>query len=282
MKQIQGFFILSVLFLISYYSNTSKFVQMVAAFHFDSEQEYEKESAIESLEKANAQCLSDRTTNCQVLYYQLDSAVYYLRNALRYLRSINTENGEQGLYNIQQNNHDENHQQGTSNNIQQKRRSILIVHITIVVILSITLFHHYRYIQKRLHEEQEWFKLIEQLSVTQKEKIKNIQKLEVYLKDRRNLSALNDLEQQFFAGQDHWKVMLELIEMVYPGSYDRINKDYPSISELEKKVLLLSPFKLSRTDEAALLGISTSVLDKVRGKIRKLKSLDYDEKSLDG
>ena len=76
--------------------------------------------------------------------------------------------------------------------------------------------------------------------------------------------------------------MLGVIDMAYPGLYDYIKKEYPSSSELEKKVLLLSRFKLLRTDEATLLGISTSVLDKVRGRVKKLKSLDSLGKSLDG
>ena len=118
---------------------------------------------------------------------------------------------------------------------------------------------------KGTEQEKEHLKLVEQLSDMQKERIKAMQKLEVFLKDRRNLSA-----------------MLGVIDMAYPGLYDYIKKEYPSSSELEKKVLLLSRFKLLRTDEATLLGISTSVLDKVRGRVKKLKSLDSFGKSLDG
>jgi hypothetical protein len=45
---------------------------------------------------------------------------------------------------------------------------------------------------------------------------------------------------------------------------------YPQATDLECKVYLLSRFRLPRVEEATLLGISTSVLDKVRGKVRKM------------
>jgi hypothetical protein len=41
------------------------------------------------------------------------------------------------------------------------------------------------------------------------------------------------------------------------------------MDELELRVSMLSPLKLSRQGEAALLGISTSVLDKIRTKVKK-------------
>lgn len=236
---------------------------------------------------------------------------YY--KALEYRKKHEYYNGElrdkyeqKRMYYIQKKYDYENLQRKMSEKLLYRRHIILILSLLLVVILSFTLVLYHRYIQKRLHEvelnnillqfieqnkellregakqEQERLKLIEQLSDIQKERIKAIQKLEVFLKDRRNLSALNDLEHQIFSGQDHWKVMLELIDMVYPGLYDCINKEYPSIKELEKRVLLLSHFRLSRNDEATLLGVSTSVLDKVRGRIRRLKNLDYFKNSLDG
>ena len=233
--------------------------------------------------------------------------------ALEYRKKHEYFNGElrdryekKRMYYIQQKYDYENLQRKMSDKILQKRYIILILSIILAITTGLTLILYYHFIQKRLHEvelnnillqfieqnkellhkgteqEKEHLKLVEQLSDMQKERIKAMQKLEVFLKDRRNLSALSDLERQFFLGQNHWEVMLGVIDMAYPGLYDYIKKEYPSSSELEKKVLLLSRFKLLRTDEATLLGISTSVLDKVRGRVKKLKSLDSFGKSLDG
>jgi hypothetical protein len=42
------------------------------------------------------------------------------------------------------------------------------------------------------------------------------------------------------------------------------------MEEMERRVFILSRFKLSRMEEAALLGISTSVLDKLRTRVHKI------------
>lgn len=283
MKHLPGILVLTIFFSQTCYSSTSE-AQLMEATSKQGEvwnlcQNINSEAFIPELEKASN----------YFSYIEQDHDWESVRDSL-----------EKMLNNY------ENLQKRTSEKILQKSHIILILILVLIVILSLALVLYYRFTQKRLHaenlnnilfhfieqnkellrrgaeQEQERLKLVEQLTAMQKEKIKTIQKLEVFLKDRRNLAALNDLEQQYFAGQDHWMVMLEVIDMVYPGLHDRINTDYPSISELEKRVLLLSPFKLSRNDEATLLGISTSVLDKVRGRIRKLKSLDFPEKSLDG
>lgn len=106
-----------------------------------------------------------------------------------------------------------------------------------------------------------------------------MQKLDVFMKDRKNSTSLTDLEKLVFDGDDHMKMMMQVIDVMYPGLYRKINDTYPELSELEKKVCLLSRFKLSRYEEAMILGISTSVLDKTRGKVKKITAdrLDSDD-----
>lgn len=99
-----------------------------------------------------------------------------------------------------------------------------------------------------------------------------MQKLDVFMKDRKNAANLTDLEQMVFDGNDHMKMMMQVIDVMYPGLYRQINETYPELNDLEKKVCLLSRFKLSRYEEAMILGISMSVLDNIRGKVRKVTS----------
>ena len=68
--------------------------------------------------------------------------------------------------------------------------------------------------------------------------------------------------------------MTDLFNTIYPGCYDSLKEKYPDMSELERRVYLLNDFKLSRMDEALLLDVSTSVLDKARGKVKKLIEKD--------
>ena len=65
--------------------------------------------------------------------------------------------------------------------------------------------------------------------------------------------------------------MTDLFNTIYPGLYDSLKEKYPDMSELERRVYMLNDFKLSRLDEALLLDVSTSVLDKARGKVKKLQ-----------
>ena len=48
------------------------------------------------------------------------------------------------------------------------------------------------------------------------------------------------------------------------------------MDEMERRVCMLSRLKLSRLGEATLLGVSVSVLDKLRTKVRK--TVEQEEK----
>ena len=95
-------------------------------------------------------------------------------------------------------------------------------------------------------------------------------KLDYYLKNQGDKSSLRELEKDIFEGKDHLEAVMELFTTMYPDMEAALELKYPSMNDLERKVYLLSRFRLSRVEEASLLGISTSVLDKVRGKVRKM------------
>ena len=176
--------------------------------------------------------------------------------------------------------------------------------LSILLLLLVTLFFlYYKYMQKDLKEaetnaillkimsqnttlaqdnekmEHKQIELIQNLNGLLTEKLKTMQKLDVLSKDRKNMFFLKDLERQVFGGMDHWEVMLNIIDSLYPGLQDEIRQDYPQMDELEYKVCLLTRFNLSRQEEAQLLNVSISVLDKVRGRV---KHWILEEKSLDG
>lgn len=173
----------------------------------------------------------------------------------------------------------------------------------VMVLVLLVLFVYYRLIQKRLKEvetnalllriinqntdllkdnqekKEENHQLTETLTSLLTKRLNAMQKLDVFMKDRKNSTSLTDLEKLVFDGDDHMKMMMQVIDVMYPGLYRKINDTYPELSELEKKVCLLSRFKLSRYEEAMILGISTSVLDKTRGKVKKITAdrLDSDD-----
>ena len=65
--------------------------------------------------------------------------------------------------------------------------------------------------------------------------------------------------------------MTDLFNTIYPGLCDTLKEKHPDLSEFERRVYMLFNFNLSRIDEALLLDVSTSVLDKARGKVKKLQ-----------
>ena len=79
-----------------------------------------------------------------------------------------------------------------------------------------------------------------------------------------------DLEREVFGDGDHWEAVKEVLDALYPGLWETLGLKYPDMDEMERRVYMLSQLKLSRLGEATLLGISTSVLDKIRGKVRKM------------
>lgn len=109
----------------------------------------------------------------------------------------------------------------------------------------------------------------QQLSGLLYAKLMAMQKLDYCLKTPKDKIALKDLEKEVFGGGDHWEAVKEALEVLYPGLWETIGLKYPDMDEMERRVCMLSHLKLSRLDEATLLGISTSVLDKLRTKVRK-------------
>lgn len=109
----------------------------------------------------------------------------------------------------------------------------------------------------------------QQLSDLLYAKLMAMQKLDYCLKTPKDKIALKDLEKEVFGGGDHWEAVKEALEVLYPGLWETIGLKYPDMDEMERRVCMLSHLKLSRLDEATLLEISTSVLDKLRTKVRK-------------
>ena len=100
-------------------------------------------------------------------------------------------------------------------------------------------------------------------------KFNAMQKIEYLAKNPNDKSYLRELENEVFGGRNHWEAMMDVFDKLYPDFRATLKEKYPDMTDLERNVILLSRYKLTRTEEAALLGISTSVLDKVRGKVRK-------------
>ena len=129
-------------------------------------------------------------------------------------------------------------------------------------------------VESNMAQERRVFDTTQQLSDMYFDKFKTMQKLSFSIENPKNKIALKELEKQVFGDGEHWDGIKEVIDALYPGLWESITYKYPEMDEMERRVFILSRFKLSRVEEAALLGISTSVLDKLRTKVHKIVEQD--------
>lgn len=129
-------------------------------------------------------------------------------------------------------------------------------------------------VESSMKQEQKAIDTAQRLSDVLYAKLYAIQKLDYCLKTPIDKGALKDLEQEVFGKGDHWNAIKEILGELYPGLWESLKLKYPEMDEMELRVCILSRLKLSRQGEATLLGISTSVLDKLRTKVRKTMEQD--------
>lgn len=196
---------------------------------------------------------------------------YQLQDSLR----------KDNLYHIQRQYDYETLQNDMNRRIILNYRIEIMLAVVIIIVLAVALVLYYRIIQNNKKEAEvkatllkimkDNEALIRDKSDNLSEKLRSMQRLEILTKDQKDKYLLANLEKEMFGDKNHWEVMTDLFNAVYPGLYDTLKEKYPDMSEIECRVYMLSNFDLTRLDEALLLDVSTSVLDKARGKVKKLQ-----------
>mgnify|MGYP002624175807 CR=1 FL=1 len=185
------------------------------------------------------------------------------------------------LYHIQRQYDYETLQNDMNRRIISNYRIEIMLAVVVIIVLAVALVLYYRIIQNNKKEAEmkatllrvmkDNEDLIQDKSNSLSEKLRSMQRLEILTKDQKDKYLLSNLEKEMFGDKKHWEVMTDLFNTIYPGLYDSLKEKYPDMSELECRVYMLSNFNLTRLDEALLLDVSTSVLDKARGKVKKLQ-----------
>lgn len=108
-------------------------------------------------------------------------------------------------------------------------------------------------------------------------------KLSIFLKGKSDKASMEELKRTVFGKEAPWEAMMNVVDKIYPSLRETIRQKHPDLNDDEQKDFLLSYFNVSRQDEAALLDVSVSVVDKLRNKTRKkiANSSDFSEKSSD-
>ena len=209
------------------------------------------------------------------------SALSYKQKQLVLHDKIHTQLREDNLYHINKKYDYEALQNDMNRRIISNYRIEMMMAVVIIIVLAVALVLYYRIIQNNKKEAEvkatllkvmkDNESLIQDKSDNLSEKLRSMQRLEILSKDHKDKYLLANLEKEMFGEKNHWEVMTDLFNAVYPGLYDTLKEKYPDMSEIECRVYMLSNFDLTRLDEALLLDVSTSVLDKARGKVKKLQ-----------
>ena len=218
------------------------------------------------------------------------ACLMYLKQHERALYNVMSQRQEQSIYRIQKR-YDYETLQNAMN--QKLARNHLVIAIVIGLLLLVLVLYLFRsaqasrrearananlfhfmqqnkaLVESNMAQEQKTVDMEQRLSDLLYARLYAMQQLDYCLKTPKDKGALKDLEHELFGKGDHWDAVKQILMELYPGLWESLRLKYPEMDELELRVSMLSRLKLSRQGEAALLGISTSVLDKIRTKVKK-------------
>lgn len=218
-------------------------------------------------------------------------SLLYQRETSDLLFKIMQQRQEQSIYRIQRQYDYESLQNEMNQKLAQRQRIIAIGIVLLLSIIALFLFRssqrnkkeaeananlfHFMQQNKELIEsnmahEKKVLDTEQQLSDMLYARLMAMQKLDYCLKTPKDKIALKDLEKEVFGTGDHWEAIREVLAALYPSLEETLKLKYPEMDEMDIRVCMLSRLKLSRLGEATLLGISVSVLDKLRMKIRRM------------
>ena len=96
-----------------------------------------------------------------------------------------------------------------------------------------------------------------------------MRKLDIYLGNKGEKAYLAALNEAVFEGDDHWEALMKVFDALYPNVRESLLLQYPDLTEMEQKDIILSYFNVSREDEAAMFNKSVHMVDKWRNGARK-------------
>ena len=222
------------------------------------------------------------------------AALQYWKQYNKWLNEIRDRQEQNYVYGIQQKYDYGILQKELDQKVIRRQRLIIVLSVTVALALlafaisqirlarirkqeaeaKTSLFHFMQQnkalIENNRTQERKVLDTTQQLSDLLSARLMAMQKLDYSLKNPKDKIALKDLEREVFGDGDHWEAVKEVLDALYPGLWETLGLKYPDMDEMERRVYMLSQLKLSRLGEATLLGISTSVLDKTRGKVRKM------------
>lgn len=240
-----------------------------AAYYFSQMENLLSEVNIKDETKASAYASLSRFAERQGDYAK---AVECLKNKELYIVKVKDRIEKDGLYRVQQQYDYETFRNEMSEKIIVRQRIILLMSLVVlfVFLLLIILQKRMAVIQKREKEAKERTLLyLQQYFAILEKQGQTMQKLAIVMDNKEDKALLDNLRATVFGKKEPWEAMMEIFDTLHPKERERIRRQYPKLTEMEQKVIILSYFNVSRQDEALFLKTSIHTIDKLRISVKK-------------
>jgi len=219
-------------------------------------------------------------------------------NALEYrkkyestLYDMMTLRQEQAVFQIQRQYDYETLQKIMNLKIIRRHRIILVISILLIIASIIILILQFRH-KQLLKAEENMKRQIDDMKQDLRQTVKSsVMEEEITLRLKMMLTAYRTTK-KVKDPQNEWKPLVNqvmngkenmfeavraTVEMVYPNLYHTIREKYPSLTETEAKICLLSFCDLSSSDTAELLDLKPNTVNQNRSTLRKKLNLGSDK-----
>ena len=171
-----------------------------------------------------------------------------------------------------------------------QERNFIIAAIVLVAVVCLLILNRRRIksrygqqlaFQQKVAAEKELAAAKDQLDMfTQSiiEKTKMIEQLEQQVANKpltdEQQRLANELSRQTILTEEDWEKFKTLFEKIYPGFFLRLKEKIPDITAAEHRMAALTRLHLNTKQMAAMLGISSDSVYKIRQRLRKRLQLD--------
>lgn len=242
-----------------------------AAYYFGQMEKLLFEVDIKDETKASAYLFLSQFSEIQG---DFEKALEYQKNNKQYVIKVKDRIEKDNVYRIQQQYDFERKNNEMSEKIMFRQRIILLLSMLVVLVFMFMVLLQQRLVKiqkQEIEAKERTLFYIRQYTDLLKQKGKTMQKIAILMDNKEDKALLDSLRATIFGNKDSWDALMEVFDTLYPGERLRIHQQYPELSEMEQKDIILSYFKVSRQDEALWLKTSVHTIDKIRTSLKELR-----------
>lgn len=199
-------------------------------------------------------------------------ALEYEKEHLQHIVSVKDRIAKENYLRIKQQFDYENLRNEMNEVIIARQRIIFILGLVVFIVLFVFILSQIRLARIRKREikakERTLFYVRQYTNLLSKHG-KTMQKLAIVMDHKNDKALLENLRATVFGNKDSWEALIDVFDTLYPDERERISHQYPELTDIEQKHVILSYFDVSRQDEALLLNTSIHSVDKIRQSVNK-------------